>query len=198
MQLNQKYKSLLDKSGINTFLRLSHFFGQREHENGNGGKRESGYYTTIKGLRNTFKTPFKGKTDAFVSQYLKNSVKCLNYVYANRMGNGNEQSGDGYFFRGGGDFQTTGRSQYTYLQKVTGIPFVSNPDLILEEANSLISAITYWNDHNLNRYADEDNIDVISDIINIGSITRAYGDSNGFTDRVAKVNKWKQILKNQN
>jgi putative chitinase len=194
MNLNEKYKTILEQRGLNTKLRLAHFFAQRQVEKGNGG-RESGYYKTIDSLRKTFKTPFKAKSDAFVSQYLRNSEKCLNYVYANRNGNGNEASGDGYFFRGGGDFQTTGREQFTHLERTTGILFVSNPDLINEEANALISAIIYWNDHNLSRYADADNLDVISDIINIGSITRTYGDSNGFKERKNALEEWKIKLK---
>lgn len=192
--MHKKYKTLLEQYGINTPLRIAHFFAQREAESSGAPKRESGYYTTIANLRKTFKTPFKGKSDAFVKQYLKNSKKLFNYVYANRNGNGNEDSGDGYFFRGGGDFQTTGREQYQHLQNVTGIKFAENPDLILEEANSLISALIYWKDHNLNRYADNDNLDAISDIINIGSITRTYGDANGFKHRSEALKKWKKIV----
>lgn len=194
MELHQKYKTVLGRYGLTSKLRQAHFFTQKEHENALGGKREGGYYKTVSLLRATFKSPFKGKSDEFVSQYLRNSKKCLNYVYANRMGNGNEASGDGYYFRGGGDFQTTGRSAYTLLEKETGIPFVSNPDLILEEANSLISALIYWQKNDLNKYADNDNLDAISDIINIGKKTIAYGDANGFDDRNIKLLKWKKKL----
>jgi putative chitinase len=195
MELYEKYKTLFGKYQVNTSLRIAYFMGTRESENGTGKPvRESCYYTTIEKLRKTFKTPFKGKTDAFVSRYLKNSEKCANYVYANREGNGNEASGDGYKYRGGGDFQQTFRNGYTKLAKSTGIPFDKNPDLILEEANSLISALEYWKNNDLNKYADADNLDAVSDIVNIGHRTTKIGDANGYEHRKEYVNKWKKLI----
>ncbi len=194
-QLTTKYKTLLTKYQINTPLRLRHFWTQVDTESKLKSQRESVYYTTIKGLRDTFKTPFKGKSDEFVSQYLRNSIKCANYVYANRGGNGNESSGDGYKYRGGGMLQTTFEDGYEKLEQITGIPFKQNPDLILEEANGLIAALEYWKNNNLNKFADEDNLDAISDIINIGSRTKTVGDANGFKDRKDNLEKYKKIFK---
>jgi putative chitinase len=196
MNLYEKYKTLFNKYQVNTPLRIAYFMGTREAENGDGKPiRESCYYKTIDGLRKTFKSPFTGKSDTFVSMYLKNSEKCANYVYANREGNGNEASGDGFRYRGGGDFQTTFKNGYTKLAKSTGIPFDKNPDLILEEANSLISALEYWKNNDLNKYADADNLDALSDIINIGHRTAKVGDANGYSHRKECVDKWKQLIK---
>ena len=181
--LAKKYKSLFENYALNTVLRISHFLAQIGHESGFILKREDLYYTSISGLRKTFKTPFKGKSDAFVSQYLRNPEKCADYVYANRMGNGNEASGDGWRFRGGGYLQNTGRNQFTWLTNVTGIDFIGQPNLILIEANAMIAALEYWKANDLNSYADKDDIDALSDIINIGRKTVAYGDSNGFAHR---------------
>lgn len=193
--LHEKYKTLFTKYEVTTPIRIAYFMGTVEAENGLGKPiRESCYYKTIDSLRRTFKSPFKGKTDAFVSQYLKNTEKCANYVYANRGGNGNEASGDGFRFRGGGAFQTTFRNGYTKLAKDTGIPFDKNPDLILEEANSLISALEYWKNNKLNQYADADNLDAIADIVNIGSRTVKVGDANGYAHRKECVDKWKKTL----
>lgn len=195
MQLYEKYKTLFGRYQVNTPLRLAYFMGTREAENGAGKPvRENCYYKTIESLRKTFKSPFKGKSDAFVSQYLRNSEKCANYVYSNREGNGNEASGDGYKYRGGGDFQTTFRNGYVRLTKSTGIPFDKNPDLILEEANSLISALEYWKNNSLNQYADADNLDAVSDIVNIGHRTKTIGDANGYAHRKKCVDKWKKIV----
>lgn len=191
-ELSIKYKTLLGNSKINTPLRLAYFFGELEAESNLVPKRESLYYTTIKGLRNTFYSPFKGKSDAFVKQYLRNSVKCANYVYANRGGNGNEASGDGYKYRGGGFIQNTFKDGYEQLAKDTGIPFDKNPDLITEEANAMIAAINYWVKNDLNKYADKDDIDAVSDIINKGRKTSAYGDANGFKERKEAVEKYKK------
>lgn len=193
MNLAKKYKSLLNYYGVNTPLRISHFMAQIEHESGLELVRESCYYKNIQGLRATFYTPFKGKTDAFVKQYLRNTEKCANYVYANRMGNGNEASGDGFKYRGGGFLQNTGQDMYAELQEDTKIPFLDNPDLILEEANAMICALHYWKKNNLNELADNDDLDGISDRINIGRDTQKVGDANGYEHRKQLLAKYKSM-----
>lgn len=195
MKLYDKYNTLLNQYGINTKLRTAHFMAQIEAESGLNPKRESLYFTKISGLRNTFKTPFLNKTDLFVVKYLKDSVKCANYVYANRGGNGNEASGDGYKFRGGGLLQNTFHDGYKWLTEKTGIDFITNPDLILEESNAMIASLEFWKANNLNKYADLDDLDAISDQINLGRQTDKYGDANGFEHRKEFLLKYKNELK---
>ncbi|NTW20540.1 MAG: glycoside hydrolase family 19 protein, partial [Nostocales cyanobacterium W4_Combined_metabat2_030] len=154
MQLHEKYNTLFNNYGLTSALRTAHFMAQIDHESGLKPKRESLYFKTVEGLRDTFLTPFKGKSDAFVSQYLKDSVKCANYVYANRGGNRNEASGDGFKYRGGGLLQNTYKDGYQRLKDKTGVDFVANPDFILEEANAVLAALIFWKDNNLNKYAD--------------------------------------------
>lgn len=195
LELSKKYKTRLDLGGIDTPIRLAHFFAQIDHESGLKPVRESLYYTKVSGARSAFYTPFKGKTDAFIQGYLKNSVKMANYVYANRMGNGNEASGDGFKYRGGGYLQHTGKNEYTILTKNLKVNYVDSPDLLINEADAMIAAIDGWNRRNLNPFADDDDLDAISDIINIGSRTKAYGDANGFPDRKKKLDFYKKEFK---
>lgn len=194
MNLHKLYRTQFSKYYVDTKIRICHFLSQIGHESGFVLQRENLYYTTIAAARNAFKTPFKGKTDAFVSQYLRNPEKMANYVYANRMGNGNEASGDGWKFRGGGYLHNTGRNEYQRLTDRTGIDFVGRPNLILEEANAVIAALLYWHDAKLNAYADKDDIDSISDIINIGRKTKAYGDANGFAHRKVLLDNFKRTI----
>lgn len=168
MKLQEKYKTLFDKYGINTPLRIAHFMTQLEHESGLKPVSESLYYTTIQGARDTFHTPFKGKTDAFVKKYLCNSEKMANYVYSNRSGNGNEASGDGYKFRGRGFIQLTFRGNYGLFSKDSGIDVLKSPDLLLEEANAMICALWFWQKKNLNKLADKDDLKGIRKIVNGG------------------------------
>lgn len=188
MSLQEKYKTLFEKYGLNTKLRIAHFLAEYEHENPDNSA-ESLYYKTIDSLRKTFYTPFKNKSDTFVSQYLKNSVKCANYVYANRMGNGSEASGEGYKYRGRG-FGITGKENYYRLSNDTDIDFLKNPDLLLEEANGIISGLWYWKRLGLNRYADKNDLDAIADLINIGRLTEKEGDANGFEARQKLFKKY--------
>lgn len=193
--LDIKYKNVLDSYQINTPLRLSHFFAQYYAECRLIPKRESLYYRSIKSLRKTFKTPFKGKSNAFVSQYLCNTEKCANYVYANRGGNRNEASGDGFKYRGAGGFQHTGFNQFYKMSIDLGLDFLENPELLLQDYYSILGACWYWNKNNLNKFADKDNLDAISDIINIGSLTDKVGDANGYDHRKEALKLMKKHFK---
>jgi len=194
MQLYEKYNTLFNNYGITSALRTAYIMSVFDHESGLKPKRESLYFKTIEGLRNTFHTPFKGKSDAFVKQYLKDSVKCANYVYANRGGNGDEASGDGFKYRGGGLIQNTFKDGYQRLKDKTGIDFVANPDFILEEEKAVRCALIFWQDNNLNKYADLDDLDAVSDQINIGRQTIKEGDANNYKHRKECLDKWKKIL----
>ena len=194
MQLYEKYNTLFNNYGITSALRKAYIMSVLDHESGLKPKRESLYFKTIEGLRATFYTPFKGKSDAFVKQYLKDSVKCANYVYANRGGNGDEASCDGFKYRGGGLIQNTFKDGYQRLKDKTGIDFVANPDFIIEEEKAVRCALIFWQDNSLNKYADLDDLDAVSDQINIGRQTIKEGDSNGYAHRKECLIKWKQIL----
>jgi putative chitinase len=195
MRLDEKYRTLLERYGITSTLQKAHFMAQLEHESGLKPKRESLYFTSIDGLRNTFYTPFKNKTDSFVRSFLRNSEHCANYVYANRGGNGDQSTGDGFKFRGGGLLQNTFRDGYKWLSEKTGIDFVNNTDLILVEENAMLAACLFWKENGLNKYADLDDLDGVSDLINKGRKTDKIGDSNGYSHRSECLRKWKLILK---
>jgi putative chitinase len=195
MHLHEKYKSLFDKYEVGTPLRVAHFMAQIDAESGLKPMRESLYYKSIDSLRAVFYTPFNKKTDSFVRSFLRNSEYCANYVYANRGGNGDSYSGDGYRYRGGGFLQNTFKDGYQKLTDKTGIDFVGNPDLILGEENALLAALIYWKDNSLNKYADLDDLDAVSDQINIGRQTAKEGDANGYAHRAECLKKWKLILK---
>ena len=162
--LSQKYKSLLNNYGINTKLRLAHFFAQIEHESGLKPISENLNYSSI-GLRNTFPTHF---TELEALHYHRKPEQIANRAYANRMGNGNEASGEGWKFRGRGFIQITGKNNYTLLSKDTRIDYLNNPDLLLNEADAMISALWYWSKNDLNKFADKDDIITITKRINGG------------------------------
>ena len=187
MDLYKKYQSQFEKFKVNTPIRIVHFLAQIEHESNFKPISESLHYTSVGRVREIFKSPFKGKTDAFINGYLRNTIKMANYVYANRMGNGNESSGDGFKFRGRGFIQITGREMYQRLSLATGVSYITNPDLLLNEADSIISALWYFSVNGCNELADADNVLAITKKIN--------GGNNGLADRKAKLLKWKKQYK---
>lgn len=192
MELYEKYKSAFDKYGVNTSLRISHFMGQAETESGFQLKRENMNYSA-ESLGRVFHKYFP--TIELSNQYAHNTIGIANRVYSARMGNGSEVSGDGWKYRGGGYFQITGKVNFQEMSKDTGIDFVSNPDLILEEPNAIISALWYWDKTGLNSWADKDDCDAISDLINIGHHTPKIGDAIGYAKRKEFTEKWKTKLK---
>jgi putative chitinase len=101
--------------------------------------------------------------------------KLANYVYAKRLGNGDEASGDGWRYRGRGLLQITGRANYRASGLVLGLPLELNPELLEQPDTAALSAAQFWQSHRLNELADDRNDDdddedfvTISIIINGG------------------------------
>lgn len=180
----KKYKSLLDRYGINTPLRIAHFMAQIEHESGLKPVSEDLYYSA-QGLEKLFKKYFH--TIDLQVKYQRQPERIANRVYANRMGNGNESSGEGWKYRGRGFIQITGKENYFRLQIDTDLPLIKNPDLLLEEANAMLSACWFWKLKGLNTLADKDLIKAITKRIN--------GGYNGIEHRKELLKKWKKELK---
>jgi putative chitinase len=193
-KLTKKYKTLMSKYGVNTPLRLSYFWGQCFHESGLKLTRENMNYSA-KRIVEIFKKRLDRNRDGWlddnekakIREIANNPVKLANFVYANRLGNGDESSGDGFKYRAGGFIGTTFRDNYLDLSKATGVNFVDNPDLLLQEPNALISALHFWKKNNLNFYADRDDIK--------GSTIAINGGTNGLQERAKHINYYKTIFK---
>lgn len=201
-ELYNKYKTLFTKNGVNTPLRLANFFGQAEVEVGAELKpKTEGLNYSVEGLLSTFGRHRISEADARkygrTNTQKANQKEIANRIYGGAWGReelGNTQPNDGFNLRGAGIFQTTGRSNFDKLSKATGIDFTNHPELILEEANSLISALYYWNSKGLNKYADKDDSTSISKAINLGNVN-AKGTPNHLAERKAAVEKYKKIFK---
>jgi putative chitinase len=166
MKLHEKYKSLFEKYELNTSLRIAHFMAQIDHESGLKPISENLNYSSI-GLVNTFSKYFgEGKMLSF--GYAHKPEKIANRVYANRMGNGDENSGEGWKYRGRGFIQITGKENYHRLSNDTDLDCLKNPDLLLEEPNAMLSALWFWNLKGLNALADKNDIILITKRINGG------------------------------
>ena len=156
---------LLKNAEINNSHRIAHFLAQVFHE--------TDYLTITEESMNYVHTSriaavWPNRPEA--KQYVGQPEKLGNCVYANRMGNGDFASGDGYKYRGRGILQTTGKEDYDKFGKRCGVDFVNNPDLICSAEHALKPAIYEWTDKGLNRYADENNIKVITLRINGGYV----------------------------
>lgn len=120
-------------------------------------------------------------------QYHRQPQKIANKVYANRMGNGNESSGDGYKYRGRGVIQLTGKDNIRRFSKDTfgDDRVVTNPEMLLEKENAILCACWFWKINNLNTYADS--LDML------GLTKKINGGTIGLQERIALLNRIQKI-----
>jgi putative chitinase len=139
------------KFGITSNLRLAHFLAQCALESVKFTAVVENLNYSAQGLLNTFPKYFKGVD---VNAYARNPQKIGNRVYANRMGNGDEASGDGFTFRGRGYIQLTGRNNYASFTQFIGDDCVANPDLVAT-TYPLASAGFFFNSNNIWAVCDQ-------------------------------------------
>ena len=142
--------SVKEKFEINTALRLAHFLAQCSHESGGFKLTQENLNYSAKGLLGTFPKYFDVSTAVL---YERKPEKIANVVYANRMGNGDKASGDGYKFRGRGYIQLTGHDNYAAFGKAIGEDILASPELVATKY-ALASAAWFWNKNKINAIAD--------------------------------------------
>lgn len=184
----QELPDVLIKFNITTSLRLAHFMGQCSHESGGFKLVKENLNYSAKGLLGTFKKYFP--TEALALQYERKPEKIANLVYGNRMGNGNELSGDGFKFRGRGFIQLTGKDNYKQFSDFIGEDCVANPDLIATKY-PLSSAAFFFNKNNLWQICDKG---ATSDVVTLVT-KRVNGGTHGLQDRINKFNLYYNLIK---
>lgn len=140
------------KWGINTARKQAAFIGQCGHECGNFRILEENLNYRAATLMKLW--PKRFPTQEIANQYAGNPKKIANKVYASRMGNRDESSGDGYRFRGRGCIQLTGHDNYYHAGKALGVDFVANPDLVATPQYAALTAGWFWFTHGCNELAE--------------------------------------------
>ena len=152
--------------------RIAAFLAQCGHESGGWTVFEENLNYSAKGLMGIFKKYFPDEATA--TSYQRQPEKIANKVYANRMGNGPESSGDGWKYRGRGPIQLTGKDNYRAFAKEMFDDWenlFNNPDWVNADRDfALMSAIWFWNKNKLNREADAGDIKTMTRKINGGYI----------------------------
>lgn len=170
---------------IDTVPRVAAWVAQCGYESENFNKvRESGSYTA-KRLMEVWPSVFKTLADAKPYEY--NPEGLLNFIYANRLGNGPSNSRDGTIYRGGGLIQITGRANYREVGNALGLRLEAMPKLI-EQPNVMARTAGYfWKIHDLNAAADEGDFDYITKKIN-GGMTGAADRKDAYDRALAQLN----------
>jgi putative chitinase len=171
-----------------TPIRAAHFFAQTSHETGGFKAFSENLNYSAQGLQGIFGKYFPGTLE---ESYARQPEKIANRVYASRMGNGDETSGDGWKFRGRGALQLTGKSNYEAFAKYLGNNEVlENPDLVATKY-SFESAMFFFERNKLWAICDQG----INDAAILALTKRINGGTHGLEDRKAKTYKYYQFVK---
>ena len=169
----------MNRYAIITRLRMAAFLAQVGYESGQLRSLVENLNYSAKALLRVWPKRFTPQSAAL---YAGHPEMIANFVYAGRMGNGPESSGDGWRFRGRGLLQVTGRNNYRAAGEGLGLPLEAQPDLLEQPDQAALSAAWWWAKHGLNELADAGRFQDIGSIINTGVPGRV---PNGEADRLA-------------
>lgn len=178
---------IIEKFGCTTTLRLAHFLAQCGHESGGFKAVTENLNYSAEGLKKIFPKYFPGNLN---ESYARKPEKIANRVYGGRMGNGPEESGDGWKFRGRGYIQLTSRSNYAEFDKLVPEDIIANPDLVATKY-PLVSAAFFFNKNGLWKICDKG-----ADDATVTAVTKGVnGGHTGLSDRIKHFKKYWTLLK---
>jgi len=159
---------------VDTIERVAMFVAQCGHESGGFRVLSENLNYSAKALNTIFPKYFK-RAGRDANEYHRQPEKIANVIYANRMDNGDTDSGDGWMFRGGGILQLTGRYNYTKFGEAVEMSAEEAVDYVRTKKGALDSACWFWDENNINRWCDD--MDVV------GATKRINGGTIGLDDR---------------
>ena len=159
---------LLPDYEINTPQRIAAFIAQCAHESGGFTALKENLNYRAATLRKIFPKYFP--TDEMAQQYAGKQEAIANLVYANRMGNGGPETGDGYRYSGKGLIQLTGKDNYTWFAASLGITVEEAAEYLQTFEGAAQSACWFWETNQLNQWADKGDILTLTKRINGGTI----------------------------
>lgn len=175
---------ILPEYNINTPPRVAAFIAQCAHESGGFKFLKENLNYRAESLLKTFPKYFKTLEEA--RAYEKQPAKIANRIYGNRMGNGPEESGDGFRYCGRGLIQLTGKENYSWFAASLEIPVEEASEYLETFEGAVQSACWFWETNNLNQWADKGDILTLTKRINGGTI--------GLEDRIKHYNHALHVL----
>ena len=169
--------------GIESKARVAAFLAQLHHESqGFTRTEENLYYTTPERIRAMWPTRVVTLLDA--SKLCRNPQALANVVYANRLGNGDTSSGEGWKYRGRGLIQLTGRSNYHVASDALGADYVRDPDAVAKPEGACLTASWFWASIHGNELADASLIDMLTRRINGAAMAGADARRSRYDDNL--------------
>ena len=167
-----------DKFGINTPERIAGFLAQVGHESGGFRFTSENLNYRAEALTRVWPSRFP---PGVAESYAMQPERIANRAYADRMGNGDEASGDGWAYRGRGLIQLTGKDNYAAFSLEANNEALTKPDLVAEVELAALSAGWFWSRNGLNTLADNKDI--------VGMTVKINGGTNGLDDRQMRYSR---------
>jgi putative chitinase len=186
------------KYGITMDAHIAYLLAQLSHESAEGSHlTESLNYTPAALLKifPTHFTPDRAQQYGRTADHPANQKMIAEFAYGGRMGNAPTPSEDGYNFRGRGFIQTTGKNGYQALATKTGLPLLTQPDLLTDPQHSFECAVAQFVSYpHILMYCESGDLAAVSSLINLGHVSHQTTDINGYADRQAQTTLWKHQL----
>lgn len=183
-------RSAMHRYGITRGRRVAHCLAQLGHESASFSRTVENLNYTAQRLREVFPRYFSAQ---LATDYARQPQRIANRVYANRMGNRNEASGDGWRYRGRGLIQLTGANNYRRIGQMLDMPLLHEPDRLLQPDVAALASAAWWWDAGLNALADTGDILMVSRRINLGSAT-SRATPHGMPDRIRRTRLAMDVL----
>lgn len=183
--------------GIQPGLELAMFLPQVAHESGDLTALSEGMNYSAQRLAEVWPNRFAtatGAPNAAAKKYANKPEALANNVYANRFGNGDEASGDGWLFRGSGGIGVTFRANAARVAKFFGKDVATVSEWMRSPEGAVLSACWYWWQAGCAKAARAGDFDQVCDLINLGRHTEKQGDAIGYADRRAKFIATRKVL----
>lgn len=172
-----------DRFGITSKPRVAAFLAQLFVESDKFTRTEENlYYTTPERIRMMWPTRVTSLADA--AKLCRNPQGLANVVYANRLGNGDASTGEGWKYRGRGLIQLTGRTNYHVASDALGADYVRSPDLVAAPVDACLTAAWFWSSIHGNELADASLIDMITKRINGQAMAAADARRSRYDDNL--------------
>lgn len=173
----------IDRFGINTPSEIASFLAQVGHESGGFARLRENLNYSANGLAATWPHRYRDKNTRRPNKKARalnrKPMAIANDAYANRMGNGSVESGDGWKYRGRGLIQISGKANYQKCGEYLGIDLINNPDLLAQMKYAVLSAGWFWHVNMLDRLDD--------DLSVLAETKRINGGTNGLKDREKRM-----------
>ena len=179
----------MNRYRIESSVRRAAFLAQAGHESGQLRRLAENLNYSAAGLAATWPVRFRaadGQPNALAQRLERQPERIANQVYANRLGNGSVESGDGWRYRGRGLIQLTGRANYQACGSAIGADLVTHPELLEQPEWAALSAAWFWSSNGLNELADAGRFEDITRRIN--------GGTHGQSQRVAFWRAGQEVL----